>query len=106
MLSEKALCPVVGIIEHHFPDADATEPFFRSCNVVVATMQAVAGCSEEVRRKISDLCSHLFVDEAHHVKAPTWDTFRRRFHGKPILQFTATPFREDGKQIGGRMIYC
>jgi superfamily II DNA or RNA helicase len=106
VVAEDAPLPVVGLVEHRFPDADVAEAFLRSCNVIVATMQAVTGCTEEVRRKISELCSHLFIDEAHHVKAPTWDAFRRQFHGKPIVQFTATPFREDGKPIGGRMIYC
>lgn len=105
VVADAALFPVVGLIEHHFPDANIAEAFFRSCNVIVATMQAITGCSEEVRRKISELCSHLFIDEAHHVRAPTWDAFRQRFHGKPIVQFTATPFREDGKPIGGKMIY-
>ena len=105
VVSENAPCPVVGLMEHQFPDAEMAETFLRSCNVVIATMQAVNGCNEQVRRKLSEFCSHLFIDEAHHVKAPGWDEFRHRFHDKPIVQFTATPFRNDGKHIGGRMIY-
>lgn len=105
VVSEEALYPVVGLVEHRFPDGDTAELFLRSCNVVVATMQALNECNEDVRRKLYELCSHLIVDEAHHVKAPSWDSFRHRFHGKPILQFTATPFRNDGKQIGGKIVY-
>lgn len=48
---------------------------------------------------------HLCVDEAHHVVAETWNAIRRRFIGKPVVQFTATPFREDDKRLGGRIIY-
>lgn len=106
VVGRSALFPTVGLVEHHFPDAAQAERFLRACNVIVSTMHAVNGCSEEVRRKLCDLCTHLFIDEAHHVKAPSWDSFRRRFFGKPVIQFTATPFREDGKQVGGRMIYC
>jgi superfamily II DNA or RNA helicase len=102
----QALLPIVGLVEHHFPSAEEVEAFLSLCNVVITTIQAVNGCSEEIRRKIAELCSHLIIDEAHHVKAPSWENFRRRFHEKPILQFTATPFREDGKHVGGRMIYC
>lgn len=98
--------PLVGTVEHQFETPADAEAFFRSCNVVVATMQVVNGCAEEVRRKIEEVTSHLIVDEAHHVSAPSWDTFRQRFFGKPILQFTATPYRNDGKQVTGRMIYC
>src|SRR4051812_11277019 len=62
---------------------------------------AVAGRLEpDVQRRVAELSSHLFVDEAHHVSAPTWEAFRRLFLGsRPILQFTATPFRGDGKTI-------
>src|SRR5258708_32390891 len=50
-------------------------------------------------------CTHLFVDEAHHAEAPTWKAFRERFRERRILQFTATPFREDGKPLDGEIIY-
>ena len=30
---------------------------------------------------------------------------RDAFAGKPVLQFTATPYREDGQRLGGRVIY-
>lgn len=106
VVGPKALYPLVGMVEHQFASAAEAEQFLRCTNVVVTTMQAINGCSEEVLRKFSELCTHLFIDEAHHVKAPSWDQFRTRFHGKPILQFTATPFREDGKHVGGKMIYC
>ena len=58
------------------------------------------GCS------CSRACSHLFIDEAHHVAAPTWSTIRQQFEGKPVVQFTATPFREDGRHLQGRVIYA
>ena len=47
----------------------------------------------------------LFVDEAHHVAAPSWRQMRDLFAERPVVQFTATPYREDGKRLGGRIIY-
>ncbi|MGI8613294.1 MAG: acyl-CoA dehydrogenase family protein [Nocardioidaceae bacterium] len=47
----------------------------------------------------------MFIDEAHHVAARTWYEIRRAFEQKPVVQFTATPFREDGKHLQGRTIY-
>lgn len=105
VLADDAPYPVVGTVEHQFDTEEEAGRFLSSCNVVVATMAALAGCTEEIRRKVAEHCTHLMVDEAHHVSAPTWDAFRQRFHGKPIVQFTATPFRNDGRHIGGRMIY-
>ena len=31
--------------------------------------------------------------------------FKGQFRERPIVQFTATPFRTDGKRIGGKFIY-
>ncbi|WP_442975455.1 DEAD/DEAH box helicase, partial [Salmonella enterica] len=50
-------------------------------------------------------CTHLFIDEAHHVEAGTWKDLKSKFSSCKVLQFTATPFREDGQLIDGRVIY-
>jgi hypothetical protein len=56
---------------------------------------------------MAEACSHLFIDEAHHISAATWERFRRFFleAGKPVLQFTATPFRTDRKHVDGRVVF-
>ena len=43
--------------------------------------------------------------EAHHIKAPTGDRLKAHFTEKPVLQFTATPFRNDSKLIDGKTIF-
>jgi superfamily II DNA or RNA helicase len=97
--------PMVGTLQHQIATPDDVEIFFRSCNVVVATMQVISRCSEMIQRAIADVCSHLFIDEAHHISAPTWERFRRFFLDRPVVQFTATPFRRDGKLVDGKIIY-
>jgi superfamily II DNA or RNA helicase len=106
VVSDSIQHPIVGRIQHRFETTDEVEQFINSCNVVVTTMAAVNACSDEVRQKIAELCPNLVIDEAHHVSAPSWDAFRQQFSGKPILQFTATPFRNDGKYVGGKIIYA
>jgi superfamily II DNA or RNA helicase len=97
--------PVVGRIEHHFSDVAAMRSFVERCNVLVTTPNALDASSEAVRAALIARCSHLFVDEAHHVSALRWARIRDAFAGKPVLQFTATPYREDGQRLGGRVIY-
>lgn len=97
--------PVVGTLEHRLDTPDEVERYFRSCNVVVTTMAVVGGCGDDVQRKMAEMCSHLFIDEAHHISAPTWEKFRRFFAEKSVLQFTATPFRGDGRHVDGRIIF-
>ncbi|WP_370516364.1 DEAD/DEAH box helicase [Herbaspirillum sp. CAH-3] len=58
-----------------------------------------------MQKRIAHFCSHLFIDEAHHAEAKTWRNFRENFEDKLVLQFTATPFREDGQKLDGKFIY-
>ena len=97
--------PVVGRIEHHFSSITAMRSFVERCNVLVTTPNALDASSEAVRTSLIERCSHLFVDEAHHVSALRWARIRDAFADKPVLQFTATPYREDGQRLGGRVIY-
>ena len=52
-----------------------------------------------------NMCSHLMIDEAHHVVAASWNRVQTAFRDKPCIQFTATPFREDGRALAGKIIY-
>lgn len=99
--------PVVVKLRHGPTSPEHVETIFRRANVVVSTMKAVSQCSELIQATIANECSHLFIDEAHHIAARTWTNFKRAFEAnqRPILQFTATPFRTDGKRIDGRFIY-
>jgi superfamily II DNA or RNA helicase len=103
--SSSALRPVVGRIQHGFSAADTATAFVAACNVIVATPPALAACAPEALAALLAPCTHLFVDEAHHVAARTWSEVRQAFEQKPVVQFTATPFREDGKHLQGRTIY-
>ncbi|MDP1968938.1 MAG: DEAD/DEAH box helicase family protein, partial [Burkholderiaceae bacterium] len=98
--------PVVGTLTKRPVTPEEVEEFFRQCNVVVTTSALAGGCSQEVQARMAELCSHLFIDEAHHAEAATWKQFKSHFKNQIfILQFTATPFREDGQPLDGKIIY-
>ena len=44
----------------------------------------------------------IFVDEAHHARAATWEALLAAFPQAFILGFTATPVRQDGRALGPR----
>jgi superfamily II DNA or RNA helicase len=97
--------PVVGIIDHELRSHVDLEIFER-CNVVVAVVNSVTGSkSGPFIEEIAKRCSHLIFDEAHHVPAVSWTRLKDAFKNKRILQFTATPYREDRSPIGGKVIY-
>jgi superfamily II DNA or RNA helicase len=103
VLLDGAPNPYVGVITKVPKKAEDLEIFERS-NVVIATMSALAD-AEALWPRIADAVGLLIVDEAHHIGAKTWSGFREAFRGKPTLQFTATPFRRDGKLVDGHVIY-
>lgn len=105
VLSAAAQRPVVAVLTSAPRDVAEVDAVFGLCNVVVTTSQLAARCSPEVKQRIATYCTHLFIDEAHHAEAPTWKEFKEHYSDKRVLQFTATPFREDDKRIDGKLIY-
>ena len=68
-------------------------------------MSLLIGSPIEHQKEIAKICSHLFVDEAHHSKAAKWFSFINLFEKRKVVQFTATPYRNDGKMLEGKIIY-
>jgi superfamily II DNA or RNA helicase len=105
VVSDQAQYPVVGVLNKRPIDAAQVDSFFRKCNVIVTTMPLASQCTPEVMQRMAELCPCLFIDEAHHVGAPTWKAFKEVFAKNRIIQFTATPFRNDDEPIGGKRIF-
>ncbi len=108
-LDETAAFPLVMRLSH-IPSSEAeVDEIFDSANVVVTTMQIAGRAEAPVQEQMAARASALFIDEAHHIGARTWKAFRGLFIEReppiPVVQFTATPFREDGGRVDGEFIY-
>lgn len=105
VLPPEARTPVVGVVSRR-PKTEQDLQIFDDCNVIVGTVPSLSGgTAANFLIQIATKCDLLIVDEAHHVSATTWSALRDAFKGKRILQFTATPFRADGKLVDGTVIY-
>jgi superfamily II DNA or RNA helicase len=104
-ISSSCLHPVVGILKHKPTTTGEVDDFFEKCNVIVTTSQIAGQVDEELQERMAHHCSSLFIDEAHHVSAQTWKAFKEKFAARRILQFTATPYREDDKPVEGKIIF-
>jgi superfamily II DNA helicase RecQ len=91
-LREPVARPVVGTVEHAFSSKNTAIAFAERCNIIVSTVSALLASSKDIRRALVDECSHLFVDEAHHIVASQWSDIRDYFADRKVVQFTATPF--------------
>lgn len=105
IISENALFPKVGVVIQGFEELDDLVNFLSECNVIVTTMGILSNSSDEELIKYAENCTNLFIDEAHHVEATSWSRIRSFFPKQNILQFTATPFRNDRKRLEGRVIF-
>lgn len=105
-----------GIIEDdaHLPNVniviggktkDEWTKLIADSNVIVTTMASVTGLDHSLVRYIANNVDFLIVDEAHHSKANTWATFISNFRKNKVLLFTATPFRNDGKRLDGKILF-
>lgn len=100
------LAPTVGLIKSRLESADQARELTDRASVIVSTAAALSRCSTEARAVLVETSQQLFIDEAHHVAARTWRQIAEAFAERPIVQFTATPFREDGRVIDGRIAYA
>jgi len=93
------------MLRHKPKQTTDVDVLFEKCNVIVTTMAIAGNCSGSIQERMAFWCSNLFIDEAHHIGAPTWNGFKQKFEKQRIVQFTATPFRNDGRPVGGKIIF-
>ncbi|SFD89897.1 Superfamily II DNA or RNA helicase [Pseudomonas citronellolis] len=97
--------PHVAIITTGIKSTEELDAIIQNANVIVALPNVLEASDAEIVCRLADACSDLIVDEAHHITADTWQRVRVHFATKRILQFTATPFRRDGKRVDGKIIF-
>jgi len=105
LLSESAERPLVCSLEHIPQTVEEVDDLAQRAQVIVTTSSIAGQCSAEFQERLADRIPYLFIDEAHHVEAPTWRGFKERFHDQHVVQFTATPFREDDQPLDGDIVY-
>lgn len=105
LIDDSVKCPVVGYLNKRISKEEDLKDL-EKCNIIISTIQMIGqSTSAGFGKKISDYFSYLFIDEAHHVSAKTWNDFKSHFNEKKVVQFTATPFRRDGKIVDGKNIF-
>ena len=98
------LNPIVLVLDHKILKPEHLEVIKRA-DVVVSTPGLLADAPDHVNEDLKDMFSHVYFDEAHHVVAKQWSRLRSLFCSAKIVQFTATPYRNDKKPIEGKILY-
>lgn len=99
--------PVVACLIASPKSIGELQELLDSSNLIVTTMSLLNSghFKKEHLELLAATCDTLIIDEAHHVPAGSWQKIKSAFSGAKCLQFTATPFRRDGKKIDGDIIY-
>lgn len=110
IVSKYALYPKVSVLETTIDTIEDAEKIL-DANVIISTPQILTNLlkngKREIFKQIIKQCDNLIIDEAHHTSAKTWKEIKVNFETaeKPVLLFTATPFRNDKARIEGKTIY-
>lgn len=97
--------PYVTLINSGIDSISDWQAIIEKSNVIVTTMALLVQTNLEVRKLLTSTITNVFVDEAHHSEAPSWSLFLDMFDRTRITQFTATPFRNDGRKLKGEFVY-
>jgi superfamily II DNA or RNA helicase len=97
------LNPIVLTLTKTVTDKNVQD--LEKADVIVTTPLLIANSSFEAQAKLKQIFSHVFFDEAHHIEAKKWGELKRLFQDSKVVQFTATPYRNDKKPIEGKIVY-
>ena len=101
----------VGRLSRNGPSAvlDGPNAQMSDCDnshfIVTNIQQIVAAHGRWLNRFPPDYFDLILIDEGHHNAAPSWRKVLDRFEDAKIVSLTATPFRSDGQNVVGEMVY-
>jgi superfamily II DNA or RNA helicase len=98
--------PHVKVVNHKLKSAQDWESL-RQYHVCVSTARCISPGEPGVwKSPPKDLFDTVFIDEGHHLAAPTWEQILEMFASARVVSFTATPFRNDKKPLPGELVYA
>ena len=90
-LDQAGMGDMVGIIQ-------SGRAVDKSARLQVASVQTLARRMDEYKSWLTPQI--IFVDEAHHIRANTWEMILQHYSNSYLVGMTATPARLDGKGLG------
>lgn len=104
VIPEESLNPAVLVLKKTV-SKQYTLDLIQRADVIVTTPALLARAEPQILAQVSALVSHIYFDEAHHITASEWDSLKKKFSRSKVVQFTATPYRNDRKPIEGEIVY-
>lgn len=79
----------------------------KAANIVVLNIHKLQSRLDSALINIvsDDFFDMIIIDEAHHSTAKTWVECVEYFKNAKVVKLTGTPFRTDGQEISGELVY-
>ncbi|WP_337152878.1 DEAD/DEAH box helicase [Morganella morganii] len=97
--------PTVLMLNEGLSSTEEDIKIIKNSDVVITTPALIARASLKLQKELMNIFTHVYFDEAHHIQASEWDIIKKLFSKSKIVQFTATPYRNDRKPIEGKIVY-
>ena len=105
IVNNNAKNPIVACLKSKPNNKEELKQIIDKSNIIISTVKLISIFPEELLDTLVENSTELIIDEAHHIVAKTWNKVKYKFKEKKVLQFTATPFRNDEKKVHGKIIY-
>jgi superfamily II DNA or RNA helicase len=92
-------------IENKQSSREQWETLLDNYDVIVAHPNSISPYYKNLSPIPPELIDAVFIDEAHHEPAPTWQALNKFYTDKIRIFLTATPFRRDRKRMRAKLIY-
>jgi len=92
-------------IENKQSSREQWETLLDNYDVIVAHPNSISPYYQNLSPIPPELIDAVFIDEAHHEPAPTWQALNKFYTDKIRIFLTATPFRRDRKRMRAKLIY-
>ncbi|WP_338630308.1 DEAD/DEAH box helicase [Clostridium baratii] len=89
-------------------DKKRVNKYLENSDIVIANIHKVYNNNSRkdlISLVSSDFFDMIIIDEAHHSAADSWVKALEYFEAKKVIKLTATPYRADEKELGGKIIY-
>ena len=102
VLTEVNHGPYTAVLDGHNANIHDCE----NSHIVVTNIQQLASRADRWLSAFPiDFFDLIMVDEGHHNVARSWERVFERFPNAKVVSLTATPFRGDGREIVGEVVY-
>lgn len=105
VIDSAAKLPCVLCLKSRPKSVEDLSNLLSNVNIIVSTASLISRFNDAFMKTLSKSCDTFIADEAHHIEANKWSHIKSFFTESHVLQFTATPFRNDGKKLDGNIIY-